>query len=410
MKTRCGRVGLCAAAASVFAIAEAQGGAFGVRQQSAYGHGASFAGVAAGGSLSSMFWNPATLVDVEGLEIEVTGAGVFADAEVALDPQPALGLPGSDEGDIAEPALVPSGYVAYRLSPGAALGVGINAPFGLTTEYDGNSILSRSGVAGKSEILSVNLNPALALEVTDSLALAIGVQIQYFDARLTRQALGPLGVSTLEGDDVGVGLTAGIRIRPVEGTQVGLGYRSFIDHKLDGRLETSTAGVFDVDYDGVNLPDIVTLGVRQRITDRFRVMVGAEWSNWSRFDAVEIEGGPAPIDLPFEYDDGWFFALGAEFDVLPQASVRAGVGYELSPIGDDVRDYRLPYNDGFTFALGASYRHNERFAFDLGYSFLSVEDADIRAAGAGGPEANGPFSGHADAHAHYLSAAIKLRL
>ena len=49
---------------------------------------------------------------------------------------------------------------------------------------------------------------------------------------------------------------------------------------------------FDVRYDGVNLPDIVTLGMRQRITDRFRVMAGAEWSNWSRFDTVEIKGGP----------------------------------------------------------------------------------------------------------------------
>ena len=43
------------------------------------------------------------------------------------------------------------------------------------------------------------------------------------------------------------------------------------------RWRPRTAGDFDVKYDGVNLPDIVTLGVRQRITDRFRVMAGAEW-------------------------------------------------------------------------------------------------------------------------------------
>ena len=57
-----------------------------------------------------------------------------------------------------------------------------------------------------------------------------------------------------------------------------------------------------------------------------------------------------------------------------------------------------------------SYRLDERFSFDLGYTFVTAEDADIRAANAGGPDANGPFSGHADAHSHYISAAIKVKL
>ena len=35
---------------------------------------------------------------------------------------------------------------------------------------------------------------------------------------------------------------------------------------------------------------------------------------------------------------------------------------------------------------------------------------DLRAAGAGGPEANGPFSGQAEVRAHYISAAIKAKL
>ncbi len=320
-------VWLCSHAALTLAAASAaQAGGFAVRQQSAYGAGSSFAGIAAGGSLSSIFWNPANLADVRRIEIEITGSGVFAHADVKLDPLPALGFGGSNEGNIAEHAFIPAGYGAYRVNERVVVGVGINVPYGLTTKYDNNSILSQNGIAGKSEIKSVNVNPAVSVEVTDWLAVALGAQIQYFDARLTRQALGPLGVSTLKGDDVGFGLTAGIRLTPVEGTDIGLGYRSFIDHKLDGELETPNAGVFNVDYDGVNLPDIVTLGLRQRITDRFRVMAGAEWSNWSRFDTVEVEGGPAPIELPFDYDDGWFFSAGGELDVTQRAAVRAGIG------------------------------------------------------------------------------------
>jgi long-chain fatty acid transport protein len=385
------------------------GGAFAIRQQSAYGQGTSFAGIAAGGSLSSMFWNPANLSDVERIETEAVVTGIIADNHVKLDPEPQLGFFGSDEGNIAKNGVVPAGYGAMRLNERVVLGVGVNVPYGLTTEYNDNSILSQTGVAGKSEVSSYNVNPAVSVEVTRWLALALGAQIQYFDARLTRQALGPLGISTAKGDDVGFGFTAGVKVTPLPGTEIGVGYRSFIDHGLDGTLQTANAGKFDVKYEGVDLPDIVTLGIRQRIGERFRVLAGTEWANWSRLGSVKVKGGPAPIELPFDYEDSWFFSGGGEFDVTERATVRAGIGYQLSPIGDDVRTYRVPYNDALHLSGGVSYRLDERFSFDLGYTFVAVEDMDIRAADAGGPETNGPFSGRADAHAHYIAAAVKIK-
>jgi long-chain fatty acid transport protein len=142
-------------------------------------------------------------------------------------------------------------------------------------------------------------------------------------------------------------------------------------------------------------------------------MAGAEWSNWSRFDTVEVSGAPAPIDLPFEYEDGWFFSVGGEFDVTERIAVRAGVGYELSPIDEDVRTYRLPDNDRLWLSAGASYKASERFSFDVGYSFLKAADTDLDASeafGGGGPDANGPFSGSADSHVHIISAAVKVKL
>jgi long-chain fatty acid transport protein len=408
---RCGRA-ICAtvAAVSLCASSPAHAGAFAVRTQSAYGQGLSFAGIAAGGSLSSMFWNPANLADVRRIQMEVVGSGIFPTVDVKLDPRPLLGIPGSNEGNIAHAAFVPAGYAAYRLNERVVVGLGVNVPFGLATEYDDDSILYQSGVAGKSEVFSLNVNPAGSVQVTNWLALALGAQVQYFEARLTRQALGALGPSTLDGDDVGAGLTAGIKVVPVAGTEIGLGYRSTVQHELDGTLDTANAGVFDVRYDGVNLPDVVTLGMRQRLTDRLRIMAGAEWSNWSRFDTVEIKGAPAAIDLPFEYDDGWLFSLGGEIDLTERATVRAGIGYELSPIDDNVRNYRLPYNDGILLSAGTSYRLGERFSFDIGYTFFSVEDMDILAADAGGPDSNGPFSGRANTDVHYVAAAIKWKL
>jgi len=45
-------------------------GAFALREQSAYGQGSSFAGIAAGGALSSMYWNPAAITQFNGKTVE----------------------------------------------------------------------------------------------------------------------------------------------------------------------------------------------------------------------------------------------------------------------------------------------------------------------------------------------------
>jgi long-chain fatty acid transport protein len=402
--------GLGTLAAAVAAVTTAEAGGFAIREQSAYGQGSAFAGIAAGGSLSSMFWNPATLSEVEGwLETESVGTGIFPSSEVDVNP---FGMfPGSSEGDIAQDAFVPASYFAYRLNERIVFGVGVNAPFGLVTNYPDASILRAFGIAGTSDVFSLNVNPAVSFQVTDWLSLGVGAQIQYLDVRLTNQFLPGLGVSTLDGNDVAFGLTAGVLVTPMPGTEIGLGYRSRLAHELDGDLETPL-GTFDVTADKLDLPDIVTLGIRQRITDRFRVMVGAEWSNWSNLGVVEVEADAAPIafGLPFEYNDGWFFSAGGEFDVTPRLTARAGVGYELSPLDDENRNFRLPDNDRLWLAAGGSFKASERFSVDLGYTYIQAADTDLVAAPAGGPIANGPFSGEADSHVHILAAGLTFKL
>ncbi|MEI4927655.1 outer membrane protein transport protein, partial [Klebsiella pneumoniae] len=72
--------------------AQANAGGFALREQSAYGQGTSFAGVAAGGALSSMFWNPATLTQVPGIQSESDVAGILGYA--AHTPGAGSQLPG----------------------------------------------------------------------------------------------------------------------------------------------------------------------------------------------------------------------------------------------------------------------------------------------------------------------------
>lgn len=386
-------------------VSASQAGGFALREQSAYGQGLSFAGIAAGGSLSSMFWNPATLSAVERFESEAVITGIAPGVDVDVDAPFS-----SDEGDIGNNALVPASYFGYRLNDRMVLGLGINGPFGLATEYDDDSLLPAFGIAGKSEIFSLNANPAVAYQLTDWLTVAVGAQIQYLSLDYTDQALPSLPpgfTASLDGNDIGFGATAGVQIKPWVGTEIGVGYRSRVDHELDGDIDLGLLGTFDATAGDFDLPDLVTVGIRQRVSDRVRVMAGAEWSNWSRFETVELETPAGTTLLSFDYEDGWFFSAGGEVDVTKKLTLRAGIGYELSPIDDDNRTFRLPDNDRLWLSAGASYTPNQRWSFDAGYTFINSEETEILADAAGGPSANGPFSGDADSHVHIISLALK---
>ncbi len=139
-------------------------------------------------------------------------------------------------------------------------------------------------------------------------------------------------------------------------------------------------------------------------------MAGLEWANWSRFDNVVVTGGPAPIPLPFLFNDGWFFSAGAEYMWNQQVTLRGGIGWELSPLDDANRSFRLPDDDRLWLSAGASYKANDRYSFDFGYSFLTTFDTQIVPAAAGGPLGNGPFGADVDANVHILSAALKVKL
>lgn len=365
---------LFSGAATLLALSAASpafAGAFALREQSASGQGMSFAGMAAGGgdSLSGMFWNPAVVNQVEHFQGEQHVTGIFPDSKIDVD-GPAGLAPLGDSGNIGKNAVLTAGYSAYRLSEQVAVGLSINTPFGLAT--DPNYRWAGQFQARSSRVRSVNATPTIGYTINDMFSVAVGLQVQWFDIRL-RQAtpIAALGfpTATLRGDDFGVGFTAGMTFKPVEGTEIGVGFRSMIKHKLDGKLQTPAP---DVDIKAnVKLPEMVSGGIRQRVTDQLTVLGSVEWTNWSRLKNVNVQNAGG-LTLPFNYNDGWFFAGGAEFAYSPDWTLRAGVGYEMSPIDNGNRSLRLPDDDRWWLSGGASYKYSEKLAFDLGYSYVFV--------------------------------------
>ena len=97
----------------VIATAQASAGGFGIREQSAYGQGTSFAGIAAGGALSSMFWNPATMTQVPGIQSESDVSGILPYARTLRESAARFGVRRHDK--YGQRAFVPASYLSYQL-------------------------------------------------------------------------------------------------------------------------------------------------------------------------------------------------------------------------------------------------------------------------------------------------------
>ena len=152
------------------------------------------------------------------------------------------------------------------------------------------------------------LAPSVAYRFNDWISVGIGAQIQYAKATFNRGVTIPAGALgprvppcqssrtvTLHGDGWAYGLTAGVTLTPTPTTTIGIGYRSALNQDIDGNVAITGASPLPPFSSGfnttINLPDTVSLGVRQRVTPQLTLLGTAEWTNWSRIGTVRHSAG-----------------------------------------------------------------------------------------------------------------------
>jgi long-chain fatty acid transport protein len=399
-------VGLVALGASATA---ASAGGFDIHEQSTVFLGTASAGSAAGGSLGSMFWNPAATAQFSGLNSESSYTLILPYANIDIRSSPA----GSgSSGNIGIDATTSASYGAYQVSKDVWLGMAINSPFGLATKPE-NTTYPGSFLGVTSKLLTVNANPTIAYRLAPGITVGAGVQMEWAQAKL--QFRDPAGaVAQFGGADWAFGGTAGITLEPQEGTTIGLGYRSQLTHDIDGTFHSvALTGGRNVEAVGtVDLPDIVTLSLRQVMTPTTRLLGTVEWTNWSRFKDIPISTPGGSLAVQSNWSDGWFFSVGGEYDYSPLITLRSGVAYEISPIDDPTkRLVQIPDNNRVWLSIGASYKWSEATTFDVAYSHIFIEDGgvDLQTASGPGLPAQGPFIGNSQAYADLISVGMRTR-
>jgi long-chain fatty acid transport protein len=355
------------ALASVSGTGHASG--FAITEQNASGLGNAYAGAAAvAEDASTIFFNPAGMTRLPNSQLVAALNGIkpsikYSDGNSATP----------DGGDAGDLSWVPNLYFVKSLGPSTWFGIGVNAPFGLKTEYDPGWVGQYAAI--KSELKTININPSVATKFTDKLSMGFGLDVSYIDATLTNNS--PGGLASVKGDDWGVGANLGLLYEIDPSTRIGLSYRSRIKYKLSGDVSFSGASFLNgpVSAD-VTLPDIVSLSLVKQLNPAFMLLADVSYTTWSVFDKLAVvRADGTPLDSTTEnWDDTWRFSLGATYKINDAFKLRGGLAYDQSPVPDAYRTPRIPDSDRTWVALGLTYQMTPKDKADLGYAHLFVKN------------------------------------
>jgi long-chain fatty acid transport protein len=426
---------------------------YALREQSASALGNAFAGATAGAEdLSYMYFNPAALTRQSETQVAPVVSAILPRLKMRdVRGRTAAGTPisGNDGGrNAAEGNVVAALYGLFDLQDTFGLeqnvkfGVGVNVPFGVETDY-------RDGWIGRyhalhSKVLALNVNPALAWEITQGVSLAAGLQVQYITARITNAIdMGSIGASRgipgslpgaqdgrgkVSGNDVGYGFTLGALWEPWTGTRIGAGYRSSIEHDPEGdadfelggsavaRTLATRTGLFQDTGANAHVvtPETVSLGIYQELSRRWAVMGEAQWTRWSRFDDLTVKfDNPAQPDSVTDenWSDSWFLAAGLTWKPDDAWTLRGGAAWDQDPTRDRRRTPRIPTADRYWIALGAGWRPSADLTLDFGYTHIFLEDAPIRLdRNQPGNAARGDLSGNAEGGVDIIALQLRWAL
>lgn len=367
-----------AAAMLMLAAGPAMAGAFRIPEASATALGQGNAFVGQVDEPSAVHYNPAGITGLEGIQIQ---AGV-----IQITPESEFEGEGSKDKTFYPPFL----FYANQISDSDwYIGFGLNAPFGLGTEWEDNVSFNNPLAfpvpwVTETTLEIVKIAPVAAYRVNDQFSVGFGpeyydVQKVIYDGGVTAGATTFFPYS-MEGDGDGLGYVLSGLYQATDSLRVGLTWHSGVTAELKGdavNFPTATipyTGKASVD---LNLPDTLALGFHYVISDSFTVNLDLDQTMWSDYDKLVFKNGGTTIrTINKDYDDVLAFRLGGQYKLNENWTLRAGFHTEPTPVIEETFDPRLPDADATSITVGGGY-DADSYAINFAYMMLSKDDRTV---------------------------------
>ena len=356
---------------------------------------------------SAILFNPAGLTQIKG------SAAYFG--VTALKPSTTytapLGASETTESQIFYPFHL---YAASAMeTENLVFGVGLYSPFGI-----GGRKWSTTGptryASTESTIATFSVNPTVAWRVSSRISVAAGADYMRSDMKMQKMidqsALGAGDAETaIKADGAGWGYNAGVLLFPTEDLRIGLAYRSRITVKYSGTMTIDGlsplllgTSQFSSPVSSTSVfPDIYSLGIAYKPTERLVLDADVEVVRWSSFKHADLdikqEAPPFITDssTPLDWKDSWQYKLGLEYRMSERHFLRCGYAYIKNPVPEQTLEPGNPDADQHAFSIGTGYQHAP-FWLDWFYSYNVYKKRSVQ---------NNILSGEYESKAQYLGVS-----
>ena len=384
------------------AFATARGGAF----------------VATADNASAVYYNPAGITQLEGLNFRGGLYGIYLNPSFTPPP------PGNTNTYHIKNqwAAVPQFFGTYTPNDWPlSFGLGVYAPYGGNLGWPQDTGFRSVAISGSLNY--VTINPVVALKLAPGFSIAGGLMVNYADLAMDQGLLRfqrPLtNFFRFEGNGWSLGYNLGLRWQPHEKISLGATFRSTATVRLEGQTEfeqqplrglyPATNRVAHADF---KFPLTAVVGISYRPTPKWNLEFDADYTDWSSFGTINLyqKDPPSglktntPVILKWQassiyefgvthyFDNGWRVSAGYAFD---QNSVPDAY---YSPLAADL--------DRHFISAGVGFR-GKRFDLDLAYQFGYGPAHTVK--GSHPSSTSGRFAGQtADGTYDFISHAVQL--
>ncbi len=348
--------------------AAAQAAGFGISEFDSVYSGRAYAGSALAESPSVVYWNPAGMTALDGLQLSLGVAGIMPKFKYV----PIEGGPGEETTSNTAVVTPPNLSITYKLfgkgHRDLSVGFGVYVPYGSTFSWPDDWV-ARQQIRELS-LQVIELTPAVAFKLNKLVSIGGGVRIAPSNVYL-RRAVGfgteAEGEVELAGRGTGVGGFAGISIGPMDGLSLAFNWRSRMRLDFAGDSNFTFAPPFDtmaLDRDveaKLILPDKVVFGLAYEILPKRLVVMGdVTYETWSTYDELKIvfideNGVRDPKADPKDSRDIVSYKAGLEYKFGELAAVRVGYLFDPYITPEEYVGAAPPDSNTHVVSLGGSY-------------------------------------------------------
>jgi long-chain fatty acid transport protein len=127
----------------------------------------------------------------------------------------------------------------------------------------------------------------------------------------------------------------------------------------------------------LTLAALARVGLSHEFNDRWSGYATLGWDDWSQMNEVILSGNSKGVALPRDWHDTYHSALGADYRLDDQWTLRAGMAYDTSPTNKNDRTADMPIDEQFRYAIGADYLRKSGMKVSGSLVYADYGDAEI---------------------------------